>query len=58
MFGLVIMNNGIHAISPERLSDEEIASGKVNIATALIIRSLCLKACKTGEIIAINDKKL
>ncbi len=58
MFGLVVMNDGIYAISSEKLSDEEIKSGKVNIATALVIRSLCLEACNTGKIIAINDEEL
>lgn len=58
MFGLVAMNYGIYAVSPEKLSDEEIASGKVNIATALAVRSLCLEACEAGKIIAINDEEL
>lgn len=58
MFGLVKMNYGIYAISPEPLSDEEIASGKVNIAIALAVRSLCLEACENGTIIAINDEEL
>lgn len=56
MFGLVVMDYEIYAISSAPLSDEEIASGKVNIATALAMRSLCLEACKTGEIIAINSE--
>lgn len=58
MFGLVGMNYGIYAVSPEKLSDEEIASGKVNIITGLAMRSLCLEACKAGKIIAINDEEL
>ncbi len=58
MFGLVVMDYGIYAISPDKLSDEEIASGDVNIKTALAMRSLCLKACETGEWIAINDEEL
>ena len=58
MFGLVVMNDGIYAISSEKLSDEEIKSGKVNIATALVIRSLCLEACQRGIVIAINDEEL
>ncbi len=58
MFGLVEMNYGIYAVSPEKLSDEEIASGKVNIATALTVRGLCLEACEAGQIIAINDEEL
>ena len=58
MFGLVAMNYGIYAVSPEKLTDEEIASDKVNIATALTVRSLCLEACEAGEIIAINDEEL
>lgn len=44
--------------SPEKLSDEKIASGKVNITTGLAMRSLCLEACKAGKIIAINDEEL
>ena len=56
MFGLVIMDYGIYGISPEHLSDEETASGKVNIATALAVRGLCLEACENGKIIAINDE--
>lgn len=56
MFGLVRMNYGIYGISPEPLSDEETASGKMNIAAALAVRSLCLEACENGEIIAINDE--
>lgn len=58
MFGLVVMDYEIYAISSAPLSDEEIASGKVNIATALAMRSLCLEACKTGEIIAINSEEI
>ena len=58
MFGLVSMDYGIYAVSPEKLSDEEIASGKVNIATGLAMRSLCLEACEAGKIIAINDEEL
>ncbi len=57
-FGLVVMNYGIHAVSPEQLSDGEIETEKVKIATALIIRSLCLEACEAGNIIAINDEEL
>jgi len=49
------MNYGIYGVSSETLSDEEIESGKVNIATALAVRSLCLDACETGDIIAIYD---
>ena len=58
MFGLVEMNYGIYAVSPEKLSDEEIASGEVNIATALAVRSLCLEVCEAGKIVAINDEEL
>ncbi len=58
MFGLVEMNYGIYAVSRTPLSDKEIASGKVDIATALAMRSLCLEACETGKIIAINDEEL
>lgn len=58
MFGLVIMDYEIYAVSPEQLSDEEIQSGKVNITTALIMRSFCLEACEAGNIIAINDEQL
>lgn len=57
-FGLVVMNYGIHAVSPEQLSDGEIETEKVKIVTALIIRSLCLEACEAGNIIAINDEEL
>lgn len=57
-FGLVVMNYGIHAVSPEQLSEGEIETEKVKIATALIIRSLCLEACEAGNIIAINDEEL
>lgn len=58
MFGLVEMNYGLYAVSPAPLSDEEIESGKVDIATALAMRSFCLEACETGKIIAINDEEL
>ncbi len=58
MFGLVEMNYGIYAVSPEKLSDEEIESGKVDIATALAVRASCLEACEAGNIIAINDEEL
>ena len=58
MFGLVSMNYGVYGISPEPLSDEEIESGKINIAIALGVRSLCLEACENGKIIAINDEVL
>ena len=58
MFGLVSMNYGVYGISPEPLSDEEIESGKMNIAIALGVRSLCLEACENGKIIAINDEVL
>lgn len=57
MFGLVEMNYGIYAVSPAPLSDEEIESGKVDIAIALAMRSFCLEACETGKIIAINDEE-
>ena len=58
MFGLVRMDYGIYGISPEPLSDEEIESGKMNIANALVVRKLCLEACENGKIIAINDNVL
>ncbi len=58
MFGLVAMNYGVYGISPEPLSDKEIESGEMNISIALVIRSLCLKACQNGEIISINDEAL
>lgn len=58
MFGLVEMNYGIYAVSPNKLSEEEIASGKVTIATGLMVRSFCLEACEAGKIIAINDEEL
>ena len=58
MYGFVEMNYGIYTISPEKLSDEEIESGKVNIATALIMRASCLEACEAGNIIAINVEEL
>lgn len=58
LFGLVVMNYGIYAVSPEQLSEEEIATGKMNLATALTVRSLCLEACEAGKIIAINDQEL
>lgn len=58
MYGLVEMNYGIYAISAKPLSKEEINSGKVNIATALAMRSLCLEACEAGNIIAVNDEEI
>lgn len=58
MYGLVEMNYGIYAVSPAPLPEEEIASGHLEIATALAMRSLCLEACETGKIIAINDEGL
>lgn len=58
MYGLVEMNYGIYAVSPAPLLEEEIESGEVEIATALAMRSLCLEACETGKIIAINDEEL
>lgn len=58
MYGLVEMNYGIYAVSQAPLSDEEIESGEVDIATALAMRSLCLEACETGNIIAINEEEL
>ena len=54
-FGLVIMNYGIYGLSPSPLSDEETESGHMNIDTALAVRSLCLKACENGKVIAVND---
>ena len=58
MFGLVEMHYGLYAVSPEKLSDEEIASGKVHIATGLVASSLCLEACQRCIVIAINDEEL
>lgn len=58
MFGLVSMDYGVYGISPEPLSDEEIESGEMNIGTALAVRSLCLKACENGKVIAINNVSL
>ncbi len=55
-YGLVVMNYEIYGVSPEVLSEEEVEAGKVNIATALVVRSLCLDACNRGDIIAINDE--
>ncbi len=57
-YGLVAMGEEIYAISPEPLSAEETEGGKVSIATALAIRSLCLDACSAGQIIAVNDEEL
>ena len=57
-YGLLAMDYGIYAVSPEQLSEEETASGQVTIAAALDIRSLCLSACEAGKIIAINDEEL
>ena len=53
MFGLISMNFGIYGVTPEPLSDEEIETGKMNIAAALAVRSLCLEACEYGKIITI-----
>lgn len=58
MFGLVRMNYGIYGVSSEPLSDEEISSGKMNLAGALIVRSLILEACENGKIIAIFSNTL
>lgn len=55
-FGLVEMNGGIFAVSPERLSDEEISEGRMGISAALAARSACLEACNAGEIIAVIDE--
>ena len=57
-FGLVKMNYGIYAVSPQILTDEEIKPGKVDFATALDLRSLCLEACEKGNIIAVVDEEL
>ncbi len=57
-FGLVKMNYGIYAVSPQILTDEEIKQGKVDFATALDLRSLCLEACEKGNIIAVVDEEL
>lgn len=57
-FGLVKMNYGIYAVSPQILTDEEIKQGKVDFATALSLRSLCLEACEKGNIIAVVDEEL
>lgn len=57
-FGLVKMNYGIYAVSPQILTDEEIKQGKVDFATALGLRSLCLEACEKGNIIAVVDEEL
>jgi len=58
MFGLISMNFGIYGVTSEPLSDEEIETGKMNIAAALAVRSLCLEACQRGIVIAINDEEL
>lgn len=55
-FGLVEMNYGVFGISSEPLSDEEITTDKMNLGTALVVRSLCLEACENAEIIAIIDE--
>lgn len=55
-FGLVEMACGIYAVSPEKLSEEELAAGKVSIKTALAMRGFCLEACDAGLILAINDE--
>lgn len=55
-FGLVEMNYGVYGVSPELLSDEEIELDKMNLGTALVVRSLCLEACENGKIIAIFDE--
>ena len=57
-FGLVEMNYGIYAVSPEPLSDEELKDGKVHMATALAVRVLCLEACEAGQILAVIDEEL
>ncbi len=57
-FGLIVMNYEIYGVSAETLSDEEIESNKVNVATALVVRSGCLDTCDAGKIIAICDKEL
>ncbi len=57
-FGLVKMNYGIYAVRPQILTDEEIKQGKVDFATALGLRSLCLEACEKGNIIAVVDEEL
>lgn len=57
-FGLLGMACGIYAVSPEKLSEEEIASGKVSIRTALAMRGFCLEACEAGTLLAINDEEL
>lgn len=54
-YGLVEMNYGVYGVSSEPLSDEEIASGKMSLGSALVVRSLCLEACESGKIIAIID---
>lgn len=55
-FGLLGMEYGVYAVSPEKLSEEELASGKVSIQTALAMRGFCLEACEAGRILAINDE--
>lgn len=57
-YGLVEMNYGVFGISSEPLSDEDVESGHMDIGAALIVRSLCLKACENGKIIAIIDEGL
>ena len=57
-FGLLGMEYGIYAVSPEKLSEEELASGKVSIQTALAMRGFCLEACRAGTLLAINDEEL
>ena len=57
-FGLLRMACGIYAVSPEKLSEEELASGKVSVKTALAMRGFCLEACRAGTILAINDEAL
>ena len=56
-FGLVEMNYGVYGVSQEMLSEEELEAGEVNIATALVIRAMCLEACEAGSIIALNDEE-
>ena len=52
-FGLTAMDGEIYTVSPERLSQEEIASGKFAFPGALVLRNQCLEACEAGDILAI-----
>lgn len=56
-FGLVILLDKIYGITPEKLTEEEIQKGEMDLVPALLLRQDCLEACQNETVIAIISKE-